>query len=167
VSSLKKSLALAVVTVWAAMTFTFILVRQMPGDILHNFALNIMNTQGLPYDQARDQAKLLINWDPDEPVMKQYVAYAAHLLQGELGRSTNYRIPVRDILVAAIPWTVFITFLSAGFSFAVGVSLGLWAAWRRGSWLDPALTFYATLTQAVPDFLIGVILLLVFGIQLK
>lgn len=166
-SPLKKSIALAVVTVWVAMTFTFVLVRQMPGDILHNFALNIQNTQGLPYDQAREQAKLMINWDPDEPVSTQYVKYVTHLMQGELGRSTNYRIPVSDILVAAIPWTVFITFVSASVSFVLGVCLGLWAAWRRGSWLDPALTFYATLTQAVPDFLIGVILLLVFGIHLE
>lgn len=164
---LRRSLLLAVVTVWVAMTFTFVLVRQMPGDILHNFALNIQNTQGLPYDQAREQAKLLINWDPDEPVWSQYVSYVAHLAQGDLGRSTNYRIPVSDILVAATPWTVFITFLSAAVSFVLGVTLGLWAAWRRGSWLDPALTFYATITQAIPDFLIGVLLLLIFGIRLE
>lgn len=164
---LRKSIALAVVTVWVAMTFTFVLVRQMPGDILHNFALNIQNTQGLPYDQAREQAKLLINWDPDEPVWNQYVTYAGNLVRGDLGRSTTYRVPVSDILVAAIPWTVFITFLSAAVSFVVGVTLGLWAAWRSGSLLDPALTFYATITQAIPDFLIGVLLLLIFGIQLE
>lgn len=164
---MKKTLALALVTIWVALTFTFILVRQMPGDILHNFALNIQNTQGLPYDQAREQAKLLINWDPDEPVLKQYARYLGNLARGELGRSTTYRIPVSTILWAALPWTVFITFVAASASFVVGVSLGLWAAWRRGSWLDPALTFYATLTQAIPDFLIGVILLLVFGIHLE
>lgn len=164
---MKRALPLALVTVWVALTFTFILVRQMPGDILHNFALNIQNTQGLPYDQAREQAKLLINWDPDEPVWNQYVTYLGNLARADLGRSTTYRTPVSTILIAAVPWTVFITFVSAGFSFVVGVSLGLWAAWRRDSWLDPALTFYATLTQAVPDFLIGVLLLLVFGIHLE
>jgi peptide/nickel transport system permease protein len=166
-SPLKKSILLALVTVWVALTFTFVLVRAMPGDILHSFALNIQNSQGISYDQAREQAKLLINWDPDQPVLEQYVTYVGNLAQGELGRSTTYRIPVADILLAALPWTVFITFVSAGFSFVVGVSLGLWAAWKRGSWLDPALTFYATVTQAIPDFLIGVLLLLVFGIHLE
>lgn len=164
---MKKTLLLALLTIWVALTFTFVLVRQMPGDILHNFALGIQNTQGLPYDQAREQAKLLINWDPDEPLWHQYTSYLGHLVRGELGRSTTYRIPVSSILLAALPWTVFITSVAALFSFVLGVALGLWAAWRRGSWLDPALTFYATLTQAVPDFLIGVLLLLVFGIHLE
>lgn len=163
---MRKALLLAFLTVWVALTFTFVLIRQMPGDLLHNFALNIQATQGVPYDQAREMAKLLINWDPDKPVWDQYTEYIANLAQGELGRSTTYRIPVSTILVAALPWTVFITFLSAAFSFVTGVAMGLWAAWRRGSWLDPALTFYATVTQAIPDFLIGVILLLVFGIKL-
>jgi peptide/nickel transport system permease protein len=165
--SVKKSLLLALLTIWVALTFTFVLIRQMPGDVLHNFAMQIQSTQGVPYEQAREMAKVMINYDPDQPILEQYTAYLGNLAQGELGRSTVYRIPVSSILLAALPWTVFITFMSAGLSFVIGVCLGLWAAWRRGSWLDPALTLYATLTQAIPDFLIGVILLLVFGIHLQ
>ena len=164
---MRKALLVAALTVWVAMTFTFILIRQIPGDILHNFAVNIQNTQGVPYDQARELAKLQINWDPDKPLTEQYAHYLSSLAQGELGNSTNYRIPVATILKSALPWTVFITFTAAFSSFLVGVTLGLWAAWKRGSWLDPALTLYATITQAVPDFLIGVILLLTFGIRLE
>lgn len=164
---MRKALLVAALTVWVAMTFTFILIRQIPGDILHNFAVNIQNTQGVPYDQARELAKLQINWDPDKPLTEQYAHYLSSLARGELGNSTNYRIPVATILKSALPWTVFITFTAAFSSFLVGVTLGLWAAWKRGSWLDPALTLYATITQAVPDFLIGVILLLTFGIRLE
>lgn len=164
---MKKQLALAVLTVWAALTFTFVLIRQMPGDVLHTFALQIQSTQGVAYEQAREMAKLQINYDPDEPLHRQYFNYLGNLAQGELGRSTTYRIPVATILAYALPWTLFITVLSALVSFTIGVSLGLWAAWKRGSWMDPALTFYATLTQAVPDFLIGVMLLLIFGVRLQ
>ncbi|MBX3168447.1 MAG: ABC transporter permease [Candidatus Eremiobacteraeota bacterium] len=164
---MKKRLLLSLLTVWVALTFTFILVRQMPGDFLHTLALQLQNTHGLAYAQAREMAKLQICYDPDEPILKQYFHYLSNLAQGELGRSTTYRIPVLDILLSALPWTVFITFLAAGFSFVVGTTLGFWTAWRRGSWLDPALTFYATLTQAIPDFLLGVMLLLVLGVQLQ
>ncbi|MBT9585031.1 ABC transporter permease [bacterium] len=164
---MRKALAMAFLTVWAALTFTFVLIRQMPGDVLHTFALQIQNSQGIAYEQAREMAKLQINYDPDEPVLQQYLHYLGNLARGELGRSTTYRIPVSTLLLSALPWTLFITFLSAGVSFVVGVSLGLWAAWRRGSWLDPALTFYATFTQAVPDFLIGVMLLLLLGVRLQ
>ncbi len=164
---MKKRLLLSLLTVWIALTFTFLLVRQMPGDVLHTLALQLQNTHGMAYAQAREMAKLQICYDPDEPVISQYFHYLGNLAQGELGRSSTYRIPVLDILLAALPWTVFITFLSAGFSFGIGTTLGFWTAWRRGSWLDPALTFYATLTQAIPDFLLGVMLLLVLGVQLQ
>lgn len=164
---MKKRLLLSLLTVWIALTFTFILVRQMPGDVLHTLALQLQNTHGLAYAQAREMAKLQICYDPDEPIASQYYHYLANLFQGNLGRSTTYRIPVVDILLSALPWTVFITFLAAGFSFTIGTTLGFWTAWRRGSWLDPALTFYATLTQAIPDFLLGVMLLLVLGVQLQ
>lgn len=160
-----KALLTAVATIWVAMTFTFILIRQIPGDVLHNFAVNIQNTQGIPYDQARELAKLQINWDPDKPISQQYLHYVSSLAQGELGNSTNYRIPVSALLWAALPWTAFITLSAALLSFAVGVGLGLWAAWRRGCWLDPALTLYATIIQAIPDFLLAVVLLLLFGIR--
>lgn len=164
---MKKRLLLSLLTVWIALTFTFILVRQMPGDILHTLALQLQSTHGVAYAQAREMAKLQICYDPDEPIISQYFHYLSNLAHGELGRSTTYRIPVVDILLSALPWTVFITFLAAGFSFVVGTTLGFWTAWRRGSWLDPALTFYATLTQAIPDFLLGVMLLLVLGVQLQ
>lgn len=164
---MKKRLALSLVTVWVALTFTFLLVRQMPGDVLHNLAIQILNTQGVTYQQAREMAKLQICYDPDEPITSQYGHYLSNLAHGELGTSTTYRIPVVTILKTALPWTVFITFLAAGFSFVVGTTLGLWTAWRRGGWLEPALTLYATLTQAIPDFLLGVILLLVFGVRLQ
>ena len=164
---MKKRLALSLVTVWVALTFTFLLVRQMPGDVLHNLAIQILNTQGVTYQQAREMAKLQICYDPDEPITSQYAHYLSNLAHGELGNSTTYRIPVVTILKTALPWTVFITFLAAGFSFVVGTTLGLWTAWRRGGWLEPALTLYATLTQAIPDFLLGVILLLIFGVRLQ
>jgi len=164
---MRKRIALSLVTVWVALTFTFLLVRQMPGDVLHNLAIQILNTQGVTYQQAREMAKLQICYDPDEPIMSQYVHYLSNLAHGELGRSTTYRIPVVTILKSALPWTVFITFMAAGFSFVVGTTLGLWTAWRRGGWLEPALTLYATLTQAIPDFLLGVMLLLVFGVRLQ
>ena len=120
-----KALLTAVATIWVAMTFTFILIRQIPGDVLHNYAVNIQNTQGIPYDQARELAKLQINWDPDKPISQQYLHYVSSLAQGELGNSTNYRIPVSALLWAALPWTAFITLSAALLSFAVGVSLGL------------------------------------------
>ena len=164
---MKKKLLVALLTVWAAMTFTFLLLRMMPGDGLHDLSESIQRAQGVSYEQARIMAKTLINYDPDQPVLKQYLIYVGGLLHGNLGMSLTYRIPVTTIVLSALPWTLFIASLSTCCSFLLGTTLGLWAASRRNSLLDPLLTFYSTLSQAVPDFLLGVILLAVFGVHLQ
>ncbi|MEW6279560.1 MAG: ABC transporter permease [Candidatus Eremiobacterota bacterium] len=163
---MRRKLATALVTLWVALTFTFVLIRQMPGDILHNWALQIQEQQKVPYEEARRMAAAILNYDPDEPLAEQYARYVGGLARGDLGTSLTYRIPVTTILAWCLPWTLFLTILSLAVSFTAGTALGLWVASRRRSWLDPALTFYATLTQAVPDFLIGVLLLVVFGVAL-
>jgi peptide/nickel transport system permease protein len=163
----RRRALLALLTIWAAMTFTFVLLRLMPGDILHAFAQQIVNTHGVSYDQARELAKTLTNYDPDQPMLPQYLLYVSHLAIGDLGVSLTYRIPVSTIIVSALPWTLFITALSTSVSFCLGTALGLWAVWSRKGILDPLLTFYATVTQAVPDFLLGVLLLMIFGVHLQ
>lgn len=162
-----RRLAIAALTLWLATTFTFVLLRQMPGDILHNWAMQIQAQQGIPYEEARRVAVTLVNYDPDEPVLRQYGRYLSELARGDLGRSLTYRIPVVEILASALPWTLFLTLVSLALSFALGSLLGLLAAWKRRGFLDPALSLYATFTQAVPDFLIGVLLLVGFGVVLR
>ena len=164
----KRKLAVAVGTILVAVTFTFVLIRQMPGDVLHTWALQIMAQQGITYEQARIVAATMMNYDPTESMLSQYAHYLGNLLlHGNLGYSLTYRIPVATILASALPWTVFITFFSAGVSFVVGGMLGLAGAVGRKGWLDSMLTLYATVTQAIPDFLLGILLLLVLGVNLQ
>ena len=164
---MRRKLLTALLTLWLATTGTFVLLRQMPGDVLHNLALQIQSQQGVPYDDARKQAATLVNYDPDEPLLSQYGRYVTGLARGDLGNSMTYRIPVSEILLSALPWTLFLTAVSLGFSFTLGSLLGLLAAWRRRGPLDPALSLYATVTQAIPDFLLGVLLLVILGVTLR
>lgn len=164
---MKKKLLTALLTLWLAATGTFVLLRQMPGDVLHNWALQIQSQQGVPYEDARRMAATLINYDPDEPLWSQYARYLGGLAHGDLGRSLTYRIPVSEIMLAALPWTLFLTAVSLSLSFLLGSLLGLLAAWRRRSPLDHAVSLYATVTQALPDFLIGVLLLVSLGVTLR
>lgn len=164
---MRRKLLTALLTLWLATTGTFVLLRQMPGDVLHNWALLIQNQQGIPYEEARKQAATLISYDPDEPITSQYVRYLGGLARGDLGVSMSYRIPVSRILLSALPWTLFLTALALSLSFVLGSLLGLLAAWRRRSALDHAVSLYSTITQAVPDFLIGVLLLVALGVTLR
>ncbi|MCL5035907.1 MAG: ABC transporter permease [Chloroflexi bacterium] len=164
---LVKKLAISVVTIFVALTFTFILVRQMPGDIVHTWAMNIMQQQGVTYNEAREMAKAMLNYDPNVPIAVQYFKYMKGLLSGNLGTSLTYRIPVSVIIVQALPWTVFVCTLSLIISFVIGVLLGTTIAWKRKTILEPVVTLYASITQAVPDFLIALLLLVFFGVSLR
>jgi peptide/nickel transport system permease protein len=168
VTWLQRKLLLAVLTVWVAMTLTFLLVHQMPGDPIHTWAVWIQKqTPGIQYEDARAVAKTMLNYDPNEPLLTQYARYMGNLLRGNLGYSLTYRIKVNTIIASALPWTMFITTAALVLSFGIGTLLGLFIAWRRKTILDPLLTLYATVTQAVPDFLIGLLLLIVFGLALR
>ena len=165
---LGRKLLISLLTILVAMTFTFFLVRQMPGDIIHTWALQIQMQQGIGYNEAREIAKTMMNYDPTVPVYVQYYKYLANLIfHGNLGYSLTYRIPVSVIICKALPWTIFITSLSVIISFTAGMFLGTAIAWKRKTILDPLITLYSTVTQAVPDFLIGLILLVTFGVSLR
>jgi|LSQX01.1.fsa_nt_gb peptide/nickel transport system permease protein len=162
-----RRLLTSLATIAVAMTLTFVLIRQMPGDIVHQWAVQLQMQQGISYEQARLQAAAMINYNPDIGLFEQYFSYLGGLLTGNLGLSLTYRIPVSLVLVQALPWTLLVTTLATFLSFVVGCGLGLLGALRRQSLLDPLLTLYATLSQALPPFLIGLLLLLVFGIGLE
>jgi len=165
---LGRKLIIAILTIIAAMTFTFFLIRQMPGDIVHTWALQIQMQQGISYDEAKQIAYTMLNYDPTVPIYVQYGKYVYNLVfHGRLGQSLTYRIPVSIILQKALPWTLFITSLSVILSFTIGALLGTVIAWKRKTLLDPIVTLYATVTQAVPDFLIALILLVVLGVNLR
>lgn len=168
IGTLGRKIVISLLTILVAMTFTFFLVRLMPGDVVHNLAQEIMMQQGVSYEDAYAMAKTQLNYDPSVPLHIQYGKYLYNLLfKFNMGRSLIYRIPVTSIIKTALPWTIFVTTISVLFSFIIGVLLGTTVAWKRKTILDPILTIYATVTQAVPDFLIALILLVVFGVILR
>lgn len=167
IGPLGRKIVISFITIMVAVSFTFYLVRQMPGDIIHTLALEIQTRQGVSYNEAREIAKTQLAYDPDVPIYEQYIKYIGNLARGNLGLSLVYRIPVADIIKQALPWTIFITSSSVIISFILGTLLGTTIAWKRKSILDPIITLYATVTQAIPDFLIGLMLLVFFGVTLR
>ena len=75
-----------ILTAWAATTFTFFLVRLLPGDPISIETDRLMQ-QGYTADEAANIAATLFRYDPSVPVWQQYLQYMANLLQGDLGQS--------------------------------------------------------------------------------
>ncbi len=153
-------------TVFAVATFTFFLVRLMPGNPIDLFVQDQVATYGYTYDQALQQAQGFFALDLKTPLSAQYVQYLVNLLHGNLGQSIlSPGTPVAALIGKYLPWTIFSVGLALMISFAAGVGLGTVMAYRRESWLDHLLTVVATMTTAIPNYLIGILLLVFLGVQ--
>ncbi len=158
----------SITTILVAVFISFFLIRMMPGDFIHLRATEIQLQQSIPYDRAYKIAKAQYNYDPTVPVYKQFFEYVTQLVQGNLGHSLVFRIPVTRVIVKALPWTLFLCSISLFLSFSIGCLFGLVSAYRRREgWIEPVSTFLSVLSQSIPDFIIALILILIFAVNLK
>lgn len=98
----------------------------------------------------------------------QYIAYLLQLMQGDFGASMKFtQVSVNEILWRTFPASATLGGLAFVLSLALGVGLGVLAAARRGTWVDRAAMIVATLGFSVPNFVLGVSLILVFSLVLK
>ena len=103
--------------------------------------------------------------DSSVPLWKQYLNYVASSFRGDLGVSVTY-FPnsVSDVIGETLPWTIGLVGIATVISFAIGIALGAFAGWKRGSWVDN-LVPVATLFQSIPYFWLALILLYIFGLK--
>ncbi len=155
-------------TLWAVTTFTFFMIRKMPGNPVQVVIDQLIERQQLSYEEARAQAAGLFDFDPDQPLLEQYANYMVKLLHGDMGKSiSSAGTPVADQIKRYLPWTLFSVGSGLLISFTLGVLLGMAMAYWRGSVFDNVLTAVASLMYGIPDFIIALLLLLVAGVQLK
>lgn len=102
----------------------------------------------------------------DGSKLEQFWAYIVQTLQGNLGDSITSGRPVRTEISDAIWPTVMLVGTATVISMAVGIAFGISAGWRRGSKFDVGSTTFSMFTYSVPDFWLGMLLLVVFSVQL-
>jgi peptide/nickel transport system permease protein len=163
-----KKIAVALVTLLLASLLTFVLLRFMPGDVVYMWAQTLARERGIDINEARRQVILMINYDPDEPILSQMARYYGGLIRGNLGESFVYRgKTVNDLAAYALPWTLLIVVLSLFLSFFIGVQLGGVMAWNRKTVVTPIITVYSTITSAVPFFIFAILLQILFCFNLR
>ena len=102
----------------------------------------------------------------DQPLPLQYVQYVGGLVQGDLGRSARSRRPVVTEIMDRLPATVELALAGLAIAVALGVSLGVLAAVRRGSVFDSLAVAVALVGVSVPVFWMGFLLMIVFALEL-
>lgn len=163
-----KKVLMSFTTVLCAVLLTFFLLRLTPGSAIDGLARQLAQTNGITLEAAYERVAKMVNYDPREPLHKQLIRYVNELLHGNLGTSMIYQtVTVNEIVAKALPWTVFVLSISLLISFLIGIQLGTRMAWKRNSILEPIVSIYATITSAVPGFIIAILLLVIFAYNLN
>jgi peptide/nickel transport system permease protein len=151
--------------IWVVTTFTFFLIRLMPGDPVQ-VQYERMIMQGMSPDQAEAATAMTYGFVPHGPVWQQYLDYLSGLLRLDLGVSVDSQgIPVADRVFGAMPWTLLLVLSGILISFLVGVGLGVVAALKRGNYVGHSLSIAGSLLHGVPPFVIGIVLAALFTRQ--
>ncbi|NKI45433.1 ABC transporter permease [Streptomyces physcomitrii] len=147
----------AVVSLFAVLVTSFFLFRLIPGD-------PVKTMTGGRQVSAEQLASYRKEFGLDLPLWEQFTHYCGQALTGDLGTSYQFRAPVNDKIMEALPNTLLLTVTSFVLYTALGVFLGTRSAWRRGGLGDRANTGLALLLFSVPAFWLGLLLIIVFGV---
>src|SRR5579884_3080213 len=137
-----RRLAQMVPVLFLITLFVFFLVRLVPGDP----AAIMLGDRATPQAVAKLRAQLKLN----QPYWVQYAVFLKNAVRGDLGESARQRAPVTQIVLHALPPTLFLVIYSAILSIAITVPLATWAALNRGRWPDQVVQFFAVRYRIFP-----------------
>ena len=136
----------------------FGLIRLVPGDP----AIVMLGADAPPEQLAAVRGELGLN----EPLPVQYVDYVTDAVQGDLGRSYVNDRAVSAAIAARLPTTLFLTLAGFLVSLTIAIPAGILSATNRGEWLDGVGLGFGLLGVSIPNFWLGILLLLLFGVNL-
>lgn len=136
------------------------LIHLIPGDPV--MMMMAQNSSPTPEQIARMRQALGL----DLPLWLQYFHYMGHVLQGDLGRSIFGSEPVAALLLERLPNTFALATTGLLIAIGIGMPLGFLAAYRKGTWADSLLMMVAVCGVSIPNFWLGLMLLLLFSLVL-
>jgi peptide/nickel transport system permease protein len=166
---LLRKVLYAFITLVVVIVFNFILFRVMPGDPVRSLIHS-------PRMTKEAQEKIRADFGLDKPVWldseklragdlrgafdSQFLAYIVNLLKGNLGVSFASRRDVGEIISERVWRTVILLLIGEVLAIILGMGLGLFASWRRGTNIDTGILLYGLFTWAMPTFFFGIILVI-------
>jgi len=162
---LARRLFVMIPTLIIISVLVFVIIQLPPGDFLTTY-LNELQAQGEAVDPAKIEF-LKRQYGLDQPIYIQYAEWAWGLLQGDLGFSFEYNLPVTDVVGDRLWLSLVLNFSTVLFIYIVSFPIGIYSATRQYSWGDYGFTLLGFLGLAMPNFLFALILLyyanVVFG----
>jgi len=158
-----KRLIYAVIIAWAIVTITFVLVRAGPSSPADRYLAN-MTASGQDVSQIVEAIEA--RYGLDKPIYEQYAEYMVNLFHGNLGWSFSTSMPVIDLLKNHWIYSFQLILLSSIFAAFVGILVGIYSAVKQYTKTDYIATFFSFVGISLPNFWLGVMLILVFSVKL-
>lgn len=155
-----RRLLQAIPTFLGVTVIAYAVIRLAPGDPLAVFE----DSRGVTAEQL---AALRTAYGFDRPLPLQYLDWLGRAVQLDFGRSFQTHLPARDLILERVPATLQLSLTALLIGLGVGIPAGLWAAVHRGRWPDQVLRVFAVVGDAVPHFWLGLLAIVIFGVNLR
>ncbi len=152
-----RRLAVGILVAFTVVVLSFLLTR-LSGDL----AISIAGPQATPTDIEIVRKA----YGLDKPLYVQFGHWTARAAVGDFGESYFFKDKVSNLIARRMPITVTLGLVGLALALVMSIPLGILAAIREGSWVDRAVTMFTMIGQAMPSFWLGLILMIVFGLQL-
>jgi peptide/nickel transport system permease protein len=149
-----RRLLLTIPIVFAMTVFVFLMIRLVPGDPVRT----MLGFRATDENVAVVREELGLN----RPLVEQYTSWMGGVLQGDLGNDFISGAPITLLMAQRLPVTIELTFLAMTLGVLVGVPLGVLGA-TRGRWTGRATSAFVIGAISIPDFWLGIMLVLVFS----
>ncbi|MCY4070132.1 MAG: ABC transporter permease [Chloroflexi bacterium] len=154
---------------WMVSVVTFIVIQLPPGDYLSTYIARLEQNTGEQLEEEIVEA-LRMQYGLDLPLHLRYFKWFGQVLNGEFGFSYDYQQPVRDLIGERLILTFTIAILSAIFTYAVAIPIGIYSATHQYSVGDYVVSIVGFIGLAIPNFMLALILLYIgfksFGLNL-
>jgi peptide/nickel transport system permease protein len=158
-----KRLIYSVIIAWGILTITFILVRVGPSSPADKYLANIAARGG---DPAQVTAAVEARYGLDKPIYVQYFSYMGNLFRGNWGWSFSTSMPVIELIKTHWIYSFQLILLSSLFAAFIGMLIGIYSAVKQYTKTDYAFTFLSFIGISIPNFWLGIMLILVFSVKL-
>jgi peptide/nickel transport system permease protein len=155
---LLRCLAVALLVAITVLTLSFMLTR-LSGDL----AISIAG----PNASQEDVELIRRAYGLDRPLIVQYFDWIGRAVLGDFGTSYFFRERVADLIGQRLPITITLGLVGLAIALAVAIPLGIAAAVQEGTWVDRTVMLVALVGQAMPSFWLGLLLMIVLGLQLQ
>ena len=157
VGFMTRRMGLAVLTIAAISVLSFVIIQLPKGDYIDNYILTL-ELEGIPISLEEAEA-LRAYYGMDKPLAFQYLKWIGRMLGGDFGYSYQLEIPVKKLIAERLLFTVVLTGTTVLVTWTFAIPVGIYSAVRQHSVGDYTFTFLGFTGLAVPDFLLGLLLM--------